>query len=48
MKEKVVIFKASENMVKTIQEEAKNRKTTKSALIRACIEKALNYKEKVI
>jgi len=48
MKEKVVIFKASEDMVKTIKSEAKKRKLTQSGLIRACIEKALNYQERVL
>jgi len=48
MREKVIIFKASENMVKTLKSEAKTRKLTQSALIRACIEKALNFTDKVL
>lgn len=48
MKEKVIIFKASEEMDKSLVLEAIKRKVSKSELIRACIIKGLNIKEKPV
>jgi hypothetical protein len=48
MKEVQIIFKASGKMAEFLKKQAKERKTTKSELIRACVSKQLNYTEKVI
>ena len=45
MKEKTIIFKASEAFVQFLESEAKKRNMSKSALIRECVKKTLEFDE---
>ncbi len=46
--DKVIIFKASEDFVKNLEIAVKTKKTTKSALIRACVVKVLNFQSELV